>query len=418
MKKMKISRSDINIMAPVGSYESLAAAIQAGANSVYFGIEKLNMRARSSVNFTMDDMQKVVEICKEKNIETYLTINTVLFDSELDLMHEIVRKAKQVGITAIIASDQSAINFARENGVEVHISTQLNVSNFETLKFYAKFADVIVLARELNLEQVRYIHEQIIAQDIRGPRGELIKIEMFCHGALCVATSGKCYMSLHDSGYSANRGSCLQNCRRTYVVTDKESGNQMEIDHEYVMSPKDLCTIGFVDKMLEAGVRVFKIEGRARPAEYVKKVCQCYNQAIEAVVDGTYSKEKIDSWMTDISTVFNRGYWDGYYLGQRLGEWSKSYGSKATRRKAYMAKCTNYFSSLGVAEFLIESGTLKVGDEVIVTGPTTGVVECVIKELRIDDGTVVSEVSKGQVFSMPVPEKLRRSDRLYLWEKV
>ncbi len=415
---MKISRSDINLMAPVGSYESLAAAIQAGANSVYFGIEKLNMRARSSVNFTLDDLQKVVEICKEHSIETYLTLNTVLFDSELELMHGIVLKAKEVGITAIIASDQSAINFARENGVEVHISTQLNVSNFETLKFYAKYADVIVLARELNLEQVRHIHEQIAAQDIRGPRGELIKIEMFCHGALCVATSGKCYMSLHDSGYSANRGSCLQNCRRSYLVTDKESGNEMEIDHEYVMSPKDLCTIGFLDKMLEAGVRVFKIEGRARPAEYVKKVCQCYNQAFEAILSDSYSKEKIDSWMSDLETVFNRGFWDGYYMGQRLGEWSKSYGSKATRRKTYMAKCTNYFSSLGVAEFLIESGALKLGDEVLITGPTTGVVECTVKELRIDDGTVVDEVHKGQIFSMPVPEKLRRSDRLYLWEKV
>ncbi|MDR2937532.1 MAG: U32 family peptidase, partial [Prevotellaceae bacterium] len=371
-------------MAPVGSYESLAAAIQAGANSVYFGIEKLNMRARSSVNFTMDDMQKVVEICKEHNIETYLTINTVLFDSELDLMHKIVKKAKQVGITAIIASDQAAINFARESGVEVHISTQLNVSNFETLKFYSKYADVIVLARELNLEQVKHIHEQIIAQNIRGPKGDLIKIEMFCHGALCVATSGKCYMSLHDNGHSANRGACLQNCRRTYLVTDKESGNEMEIDHEYVMSPKDLCTIGFVDKMLEAGVRVFKIEGRARPAEYVKKVCQCYNEAFKAIIENTYSKEKIDSWVNELSTVFNRGYWDGYYLGQRLGEWSKSYGSKATRRKTYVAKCTNYFSSLGVAEFLIESGALKLGDELLITGQTTGVVECAVQELRID----------------------------------
>jgi putative protease len=415
---MTISRSDINLMAPVGSYESLVAAIQAGANSVYFGVEKLNMRARSSVNFTLNDLQKVVEICKEHNIETYLTLNTVLFDSELELMRDIVTKAKEVGITAIIASDQSVINFAREQDVEVHISTQLNVSNIETLKFYAKFADVVVLARELNLCQVEHIYRQIIEQNICGPRGDLIKIEMFCHGALCVATSGKCYMSLHDSGYSANRGSCLQNCRRTYIVTDKENGNQMEVDHEYVMSPKDLCTIGFLDKMLDVGVRVFKIEGRARPAEYVKKVCQCYNQAFESILEGTYSKEKINRWISDLSTVFNRGFWDGYYLGQRLGEWSTSYGSKATRRKTYIAKCTNYFSNLGVAEFLVESGTLSVGNEILITGPTTGVVECVVKELRIDNGTEVTEVQKGQIFSMPVSEKLRRSDRLYLWENL
>lgn len=415
---MNFSRSDINLMAPVGSYESLMAAVQAGANSVYFGVEKLNMRARSSVNFTMDDLQKVVEICKEYGIETYLTLNTILFDSELELMHDIVRRAKEVGVTAVIASDQSVINFARENDVEVHISTQLNVSNLETLKFYAKYADVVVLARELNLEQVKHIHEQIVAQNIRGPKGELVKIEMFCHGALCVATSGKCYMSLHDNGHSANRGSCLQNCRRSYLVTDKESGNQMEIDHEYVMSPKDLCTVGFLDKMLEAGVRVFKIEGRARPAEYVKKVCQCYNEAFEAIIEDKYDNNLIERLKTELSSVFNRGFWDGYYLGQRLGEWSKVYGSNATRRKVYMAKCTNYFSTLGVAEFLMESGMLKLSDEVLITGATTGVVECAVQELRVDDGTVVSEVQKGQVFSMPVPEKLRRGDRLYLWEKV
>jgi len=415
---MKISRSDINLMAPVGSYESLWAAIQGGANSVYFGVGKLNMRARSSANFTLDDLAEIVRICKEHRLETYLTVNTVLFDEELNAMRAIVDRAKQEGVTAVIASDQSVINYAQSVGVEVHISTQLNISNVETLKFYAKYADVIVLARELNLEQVKHIYEQIIKQDIRGPHGELIKIEMFCHGALCVATSGKCYMSLHDSGHSANRGSCLQNCRRTYLVTDKESGNQMEVDHEYVMSPKDLCTIGFLDKMLEVGVRVFKVEGRARSAEYVKKVCQCYNQAFKSILENTYSKEKIDCLIVELSTVFNRGFWDGYYLGQRLGEWSKSYGSKATRRKTYLAKCTNYFSKLGVAEFLIETGTLKLGDDVLITGPSTGVVECTVKELRIDDGTVVGEVQKGQIFSMPIPEKLRRSDRLYLWENV
>ena len=415
---MKIVRSDINLMAPVGSYESLMAAIQAGANSVYFGVEKLNMRARSSANFTLDDLAKIAQICKEHNLESYLTVNTVIFDEELNTMRTIVNRAKSEGITSIIASDQSVINFAREIGVEVHISTQLNVSNFETLKFYANFADVIVLARELNLEQAKYIHEQILVQNIRGPKGELVKIEMFCHGALCVATSGKCYMSLHDNGHSANRGSCLQNCRRTYLITDKESGNQMEIDHEYVMSPKDLCTIGFLDKMLNAGVRVFKIEGRARSAEYVKKVCQCYNEAFNAIVEDKYNNDLINKLKTELHAVFNRGFWDGYYQGQKLGEWSKAYGSNASHHKTYMAKCTNYFSSLNVAEFLMESGTLKIGDEVLIIGPTTGVVESAVKELRVDNGAVVNEIQKGQVFSMPVPEKLRRSDRLYLWEKV
>jgi len=414
---MKVVRSDINLMAPVGSYESLMAAIQTGANSVYFGVEKLNMRARSSANFTLGDLTKIARICKEHNIESYLTVNTVIFDEELNTMRAIVDRAKNEGITAIIASDQSVINFARENRVEVHISTQLNVSNFETLKFYAKHADVIVLARELNLEQVKHIHKQILAQNIRGPKGELVKIEMFCHGALCVATSGKCYMSLHDNGFSANRGSCLQNCRRTYLVTDKENGNQMEIDHEYVLSPMDLCTIGFLDKMLDAGVRVFKVEGRARPAEYVKMVCQCYNEAFNAIVEDKYDNNLINKLKTNLSTVFNRGFWDGYYQGQKLGEWSKVYGSNATRHKTYVAKCTNYFSSLGVAEFLMESGTLKIGDDVLIIGPTTGVVECAVKELRVDDSTVVNEIQKGQIFSMPVPDKLRRSDRLYLWEE-
>ncbi|MDR3365627.1 MAG: U32 family peptidase [Prevotellaceae bacterium] len=404
-------------MAPAGSYESLAAAVQAGANSVYFGVEKLNMRARSSANFTLADLEQIVKICRENGMESYLTLNTILFDSEMDAMRSIVLAAKAAGIIAVIASDQSVISFAREAGVEVHISTQLNVSNLETLKFYAKFADVIVLARELNLDQVKHIHEQIAAQDIRGPRGNPIKIEMFCHGALCVATSGKCYMSLHENGFSANRGACLQICRRSYLATEKETGSELEIDHEYIMSPKDLCTIGFLDKMLDAGVRVFKVEGRARSAEYVKKVCQCYNEALEAILEGSYSKERIDKWIYELSTVFNRGFWDGYYLGRRLGEWSKAYGSKAIRRKIYAAKATNYFANLNVAEFMVEAGSIKTGDEVLIIGPTTGVMELRVSQLRVGNGTVVQQVSKGELFSMPVDGKVRRADKLYLWKK-
>jgi putative protease len=410
-------RSDINLMAPAGSYESLAAAVQAGANSVYFGVEKLNMRARSSANFTLADLEQIAAICKASGMESYLTLNTVLFDDEMGAMRSIVTAAKASGVTAIIASDQSVINFAREAGVEVHISTQLNVSNLETLKFYAGFADVIVLARELNLEQVKYISEQITAQDIRGPHGNPVKIEMFCHGALCVATSGKCYMSLHESGFSANRGSCLQGCRRSYLVTEKETGNELEVDHDYIMSPKDLCTIGFLDKLLDAGVRVFKIEGRARSAEYVKKVCQCYSEAFGAIIEGSYTEEKIRKWMYELSAVFNRGFWDGYYLGRRLGEWSNAYGSKAIRRKTYSAKAVNYFSNLSVAEFIVEAGSINIGDEVLIIGPTTGVVELRVSQLRTGTGDKVQQVSKGQVFSLPVPEKVRRADKLYLWEK-
>lgn len=415
-KYEQLFRPDINLMAPVGSYESLAAAVQSGANSVYFGVKKLNMRARSSASFTLSDLGQIAEICRENGMECYLTLNTVLFDSELPLMRSIVATAKAAGVTAVIASDQAVICCAREAEVEVHASTQLNVSNLETLKFYAKFADVIVLARELNLEQVEYIYEQIMAQDIRGPRGNLVKIEMFCHGALCVATSGKCYMSLHESGFSANRGSCLQICRRSYLVTEKETGSKLEVDHDYIMSPKDLCTIGFLDKMLDAGARVFKVEGRARPADYVKKVCRCYNEAFEAIIDGSYSKDKVDKWMAELSTVFNRGFWGGYYLGQRLGEWSKSYGSKATRRKIYAAKAINYFSNLGVAEFIAESGEVNIGDDVLIIGPTTGVMELRVSQLRVDSGAEVQQVSKGQLFSIPVSGKVRRADKLYLWK--
>jgi putative protease len=348
-------------------------------------------------------------------MDSYLTLNTVIFDGEMDAMRSIVTAAKAAGLTAVIASDQSVISFAHEAGVEVHISTQLNVSNFETLKFYAKFADVVVLARELNLEQVKYIYEQISVQDIRGPRGAPVEIEMFCHGALCVATSGKCYMSLHANGFSANRGSCLQICRRAYLVTEKETGSELEIDHDYIMSPKDLCTIGFLDKMLDAGVRIFKVEGRARSAEYVKKVCRCYNEAFDAIIEGCYSVEKIDKWMSELSTVFNRGFWDGYYLGRRLGEWSKAYGSKAIRRKTYAAKAVNYFASLSVAEFILEAGSIKIGDNVLIIGPTTGVMELRVSQLRVGDGLEVQQVGKGQLFSLPVSGKVRCADKLYLY---
>ena len=330
-------------MAPVGSYESLMAAIQGGADSVYFGVEKLNMRSQSSFNFTLEDLEKIVTICKEHGIKSYLTVNCILYDEDIATMHEIIDHAKKAGITAIIASDQAAITYARSVGTEVHISTQLNVSNTETLRFYAAFADVVVLARELNLKQVRHIYDEIRKQNIRGPHGELIKIEMFAHGALCMAVSGKCYLSLHDADKSANRGSCRQICRRAYEVRDKDTGAELLIENQYIMSPKDLCTIDFLDELLEAGVRVLKIEGRARSAEYVKRVCECYDEAINAVIDGSFSNESVAKWKEKLSTVFNRGFWGGYYLGQKLGEWSRHYGSSATKKKVYVGKVTNFF---------------------------------------------------------------------------
>jgi len=407
-----ITRKELEIMAPVGSYESLMAAIQGGANSIYFGIEKMNMRAHSSNNFTFEDLKNIVDICEKNNLKSYLTVNTVIYNNELSLMRDIVDAAKQNKVTAIIASDLSVINYAREVGVEVHISTQLNVSNIESLKFFAQFADVVVLARELSLDQVSEIHQRIIEENITGPKGELIKIEMFIHGALCMAISGKCYLSLHEKNYSANRGACLQTCRKAYTVTEKESGNQLEIDNEYIMSPKDLCTINFLNKVLDAGVSVLKIEGRARPAEYVKTVSECYNEAINAYIDGSFDEEKINSWMERLSSVFNRGFWDGYYLGRKLGEWSHKYGSRATKRKIYIGKTTNYFTKLQVAEFLIESYDLKVGDEVLITGPTTGVVQTKVSELRVDlKNTQIAE--KGTLCSVPIETLIRRSDKLY-----
>ncbi len=407
-----MKRSDFEIMAPVGSYESLAAAIQAGGDSVYFGVEQLNMRARSSANFTINDLHEIVAIASEKEVKTYLTVNSVLYDEDLPIMRQIIDAAKQSNVTAIIAADQAAIHYASSIGVEVHISTQVNISNIETVKFYSKFADVVVLARELNMDQVNVIFKAIGKEQIKGPNGGLLKIEMFVHGALCMAVSGKCYISLHQYNYSANKGGCLQGCRRSYVVRDKETGNELEIDNEYIMSPKDLKTIHFLNKVLDAGVRVLKIEGRARSAEYVKTVVECYGEAIDTIIDGTYGSEKIALWDKRLSSVFNRGFWDGYYLGQKLGEWTDVYGSQATQKKVYIGKGTNYFPKLGVAEFLMETHSLKIGDEVLITGPTTGVLQFKVEEIRVDLVTV-NETIKGEKFSMLVPELIRRSDKLY-----
>jgi putative protease len=407
-----MTNHSIEIMSPVGSRESLMAAIQAGTGSVYFGIGTLNMRSKSSVNFTVDDLKDIADLCNPLGIKTYLTINTVVYEDDIVTMHDAVDAAKANNITAIIASDMSTIMYARSKDVEVHISTQLNVSNSEALKFYAQFADVVVLARELTLVQVKKIYECIQREQIKGPHGNLVRIEMFVHGALCMAVSGKCYLSLHENNHSANRGSCLQMCRRAYTVTDKETGKQLDIDNEYIMSPKDLNTIAFVDHLIESGVEVFKIEGRARAAEYVKTVTSCYREAIDAYYDKSYTPEKIEQWTARLATVFNRGFWDGYYQGQKLGEWSEIYGSAATKKKAYIAKGMNYFSNLGVAEFQIETGELAIGDEIIITGPTTGVIEMIIEEIRVDL-VMVDKAVKGDRFSMPVPERIRKADKLY-----
>jgi len=407
-----LKRNNIELLAPVGSYESLMAAIQAGANAIYFGIEQLNMRARSSANFTKEDLPKIVSIAKERNLKTYLTVNTVIYNHELIQMRQIVDLAKEHDVTAIIVSDQSVLDYARKIGVEVHLSTQLNISNIDSLRFYSNFADVVVLARELNLEQVAEMAKAIELEDMRGPSGELIKIEMFIHGALCMAISGKCYLSLHEHNHSANRGDCLQVCRRSYVATDKERGAELEIDNEYIMSPKDLSTIHFLNKLLDAGVSVLKIEGRARSPEYVKTVTSCYNEAIEAYLENDFSADKIEVWKTRLSSVFNRGFWDGYYLGQRLGEWSAVYGSEATKKKTYVGKVTNYFDKIGVAEFLLETGELAVGDEILIIGPTTGVLETEVEEMRVDLKNVDKSI-KGERCSIPVNSLVRRSDKLY-----
>ncbi|MCH5224576.1 MAG: U32 family peptidase [Muribaculaceae bacterium] len=409
-----MKRTDFEIMAPVGSFESLAAALAAGADAVYFGIEGLNMRSRSSSNFSLDDLREIVKQCSEKNVKTYLTVNTIIYDADIPYLRSILNVAKEAGISAIIATDISTILYARKIGLEVHISTQANLSNYEAVEYFARFADVMVLARELNLDQVKEIHRRILENDLRGPAGELIRLEMFCHGALCMAVSGKCYLSLHEMNSSANRGACNQICRRAYKATDMETGDELAIENKYIMSPKDLKTIHFLDRMVEAGVTVFKIEGRARGPEYVYETVRCYSEALEAICQGDFSDSLLEGWEGRLAKVFNRGFWDGYYLGQRLGEWSKKYGSSATRVKQYVAKAQRYFSKLGVGEFRMEAGELHPGDEVIVTGPTTGALIFRAEELRLELDPV-SEVRKGQVFSMPVPAKIRPSDRLYIW---
>ena len=400
-------------MAPVGSYESLAAAIQAGANSVYFGIDKLNMRSRSANNFSTDDLRNIVSICKQNNIKSYLTVNTVMYNDDLQLMREIIDVAKEVCVSAVIAADVSVLLYAKQVGVEVHLSTQLNVANVEALKFYSQFADVVVLARELNMDQVKSIYGQIVEQNITGPSGKLIRIEMFSHGALCMAVSGKCYLSLHEYAASANRGACFQACRRGYILKDKESDDEIEVDNQYLLSPKDLKTIHFMNKMIDSGVRVFKIEGRARGPEYVKTVVSCYNEAINSYLDGTFSEDKINDWNDRLKTVFNRGFWNGYYLGQRLGEWSSVYGSSATLKKVYVAKVNKFFGKISVGEFYQETNAgIQAGDDLIIVGPTTGVVECKAENMMLNNG-VVDSVKRGDVFSMKVPEKVRPSDKVY-----
>jgi putative protease len=414
---MDFTREEIDLTAPVGSFDTLRAAIQGGADSVYFGIGKLNMRYRSTVNFSPEDLVKIVRFCRNFNKRTYLTLNVTVYNNELDRVKDIIKLAKEKGVSAIIASDQAVINYCRQSDMEVHLSTQLNISNIDTLKFYAPFADVAVLARELTLEQVAAMAEAIRNQQIRGPSGDLLKLEMFIHGALCMSVSGKCYLSLHHYNQSANRGACLQDCRRAYTVREKETGLELDIDHEYIMSPKDLCTIHFLDKILAAGVRVLKIEGRARSPEYVKTVTSCYNEAIQDIINGSYTKRRAEKLTKRLKTVFNRGFWDGYYLGKKMGEWSDVHGSKAVKRKVYVAKNLNYFYKPGVGEFLCEAESLKIGDEIVIIGPNTGVIETVITEMHNDEGPVI-QVNPGERFSIPLPKKTRRADKLYKMIKV
>ena len=424
--------NDIEIMAPVGCWESLAAAIEAGATSVYFGIEYLNMRSRSSANFTTQDLHTIVERCQEVGVKTYLTLNTVMYPEDLPLMREIVDHAKMAGVSAIIASDIAALQYVYAQGVEVHLSTQLNIANTEALKFYAQFADVVVLARELNMDQVASIYHDIVDQDIRGPKGELIRIEMFCHGALCMAVSGKCYLSLNNYAASANRGACVQICRRGYVVKDKESDLELEVDNQYIMSPKDLKTIHFLNKMLDAGVRVLKIEGRARGAEYVKTVVECYKEAVDLWKQGAFPhplpkengegllsdeaiEARIEDWNTRLARVFNRGFWDGYYQGQKLGEWTHTYGSRATRKKVFAGKCTNFFKNISVAEFYLEATKeIKEGDELLITGETTGAYELVAKDIHDAKGQLRTDIQKGEYFAIKTEKIVRRGDRIFL----
>lgn len=410
-----LSLNDFEIMAPAGSYESLMAAINAGANSIYFGVEGLNMRSKSAYNFTEEDLYKIADICHQAGIKSYLTINTIIYDEDIEYMYRLIDAAAQAKISAIIAADVAAMTYARSKGVEVHLSTQLNISNTESLAFYAQFADVVVLARELNLGQVSKIHQAIQERPIVGPNGAPIRIEMFAHGALCMAVSGKCYLSLHELNKSANRGSCGQVCRRAYQVFDTTSNIELDVENPNIMSPKDLKTIHFLNKMVDAGVRVFKLEGRARGPEYVDTVVRCYREAIEAILNGTFSEERIKDWDARLSTVFNRGFWDGYYLGKRLGEWTHIYGSSATKQKIYKARVTNYFSKLGVAELELEAGSLKVGDELLITGPTTGLVRTTIKEMRYNLHPI-EEGKKGWRVSLVVPDRVRNGDKVYVFE--
>lgn len=414
---MKETIDDFEIMAPVGSRESLQAAIQAGAGSVYFGIGRLNMRAHSANTFTVDDLREIAATCAARGIKTYLTVNTVIYDDDMADMRLMVDAALEAGITAVIASDMAVITYCRSVGMEVHLSTQLNISNIEALKFYAQFADVAVLARELTMDQVAAVYRQVCEQDVKGPSGRRIRLEMFCHGALCMAVSGKCYLSLDNAGRSANRGECMQLCRRSYIVTDAETGTQLEIDNKYIMSPKDLKTVRFIDRMMKSGVRVFKIEGRARGPEYVYTVVKCYREAIAAVLDGTFTEERKDEWDRRLATVFNRGFWDGYYQGQKLGEWNRDYGSSATERKVYVGRGVKYFSRLGVAEFTCEAAEFSVGDKMLITGPTTGVMYVTVDEIH-DDTHAVTTAQKGTRVAFKVPGKVRPSDKLFKIEKV
>ena len=408
-----MKRADFEIMAPVGSPAALSAAARAGADAVYFGIAGLNMRSRSAANFTLEDLPDMAERCRRLNLRSYLTVNTIIYDDDIAQMNRIIDAAADAGISAVIATDISTILYCRRRGVPVHISTQANISNTEAVRYYAQWAETVVLSRELNLTQVEAIHRAIVSEPILGPGGKPVSIEMFCHGALCMAVSGKCYLSLHAMNSSANRGACTQICRRAYRLSDKDSDNEIEVDNEFLMSPKDLKTIHFLDRMVDAGVRVFKIEGRARGPEYVAATVSCYDEALRAICDGSFGEEKVRGWDERLARVFNRGFWNGYYLGQRLGEWSGKYGSSATRTKSYAARPLRYFPRLGVAEFLLEAGEIRVGDELLVTGPTTGALEFKAGELRLDSG-VTDKVVKGDVFSVTVPAKIRLSDRLYL----
>lgn len=405
--------NNIEVMAPAGSWESMRAGLQAGANSVYFGIEQLNMRARQSNNFTADDLPEIAKLCQEYNAKSYITLNTIIYDHDVSLMRRIIDQAKESSISAVIASDLAVMNYARKKGVEIHISTQANVTNIETVEFFADYADVIVTSRELTLQQVKLITKEIERRQITGPSGNLVQIEIFAHGALCMAVSGKCYLSLHSHNASANRGACIQNCRREYIVTDKEEGYELEIDNEYIMSAKDLCTIDFLDKILEAGVRVLKLEGRGRAADYVYTTTKCYREAVDAIQNGTYTLEKIADWKEKLSSVYNRGFWDGYYLGRKMGEWSNVHGSVASKRKIYVGKGVKYFDKINVGEFLLEANDIAIGDNLIITGPTTGYIEFKAENIRLGEGEEVEKASKGSFISMPIADKIRPSDKLY-----